>query len=274
MGVTTEHITMNSGIDRHPQTIEFEAARSAWSALLERFRNDGLLLISQVPNDENFSLLALARRFGPLIPSGIVGSGFRLENGYVYRVESDVERQEVDFDGQHITSQTSHYFACHTDGYRSKLPASVVLLMCVRRSRLGGETLVSPLDHILAGLAPEEVKLLRKPRYPSKAGFGPILYGSAERPSVRFNYLEIERYCQLNGYEMPAALKEVLNKFRGATVEVRARFRFLLNPGECLILDNRRVLHGRTEFAPHSDRLLKRVWVRSHSECAWESAKD
>jgi hypothetical protein len=43
----------------------------------------------------------------------------------------------------------------------------------------------------------------------------------------------------------------------------------LLEAGDCLVIDNRRVLQGRVAFDPASPRLLKRVWVK-----AAEAAQD
>lgn len=37
--------------------------------------------------------------------------------------------------------------------------------------------------------------------------------------------------------------------------------KFRLEPEECLIIDNGRVLHGRSSLSPDSDRLLKRYWI-------------
>ena len=37
--------------------------------------------------------------------------------------------------------------------------------------------------------------------------------------------------------------------------------KFRLEPEECLIIDNGRVLHGRSSMSPDSDRLLKRYWI-------------
>ena len=34
-----------------------------------------------------------------------------------------------------------------------------------------------------------------------------------------------------------------------------------LKPGECLVIDNRRMLHGRTALEDNSNRLLKRYWI-------------
>ena len=37
--------------------------------------------------------------------------------------------------------------------------------------------------------------------------------------------------------------------------------KFRLEPEECLIIDNGRVLHGRSSLSSDSDRLLKRYWI-------------
>jgi 3-phosphoglycerate kinase len=35
-----------------------------------------------------------------------------------------------------------------------------------------------------------------------------------------------------------------------------------LNPGDVVIIDNRRVLHGRAAISEHTTRHLKRAWIR------------
>ena len=37
--------------------------------------------------------------------------------------------------------------------------------------------------------------------------------------------------------------------------------KFRLKPEECLIIDNGRILHGRTSLSIDSKRLLKRYWI-------------
>ena len=57
-----------------------------------------------------------------------------------------------------------------------------------------------------------------------------------------------------------AALERLRAELRRAPV-VRARLR----PGECLVIDNRRVLHGRAEIKGEGRRLLRRYWVSCES---------
>jgi hypothetical protein len=44
-------------------------------------------------------------------------------------------------------------------------------------------------------------------------------------------------------------------------VKEEEAIKFRLRPGECLIIDNGRVLHGRSSLSVDSDRLLKRYWL-------------
>ena len=57
----------------------------------------------------------------------------------------------------------------------------------------------------------------------------------------------------------PAAQLALLDRFEAATQA--ASFTFALAAGDCLILDNRRALHGREAFEDDGSRLLKRVRV-------------
>ena len=54
--------------------------------------------------------------------------------------------------------------------------------------------------------------------------------------------------------------KEAFQSFNTRVREAKP-IKFKLNPNECLIVDNGRILHGRTSLSADSNRLLKRYWI-------------
>jgi gamma-butyrobetaine dioxygenase len=125
----------------------------------------------------------------------------------------------------------------------------------------GGVSLLAHARDILARLAPTSARALREPTFPSPFGPAPVLWDEAggSQPCIRFNHRDFasfgERYGPLLTAGQARVLDEVLAAAQDCTLHVR------LEPGDCLVVDNHRVLHGRTAFDPASGRLLKRLRV-------------
>ena len=92
-----------------------------------------------------------------------------------------------------------------------------------------------------------------------------IISGVGANTWIRYNAEELLYYARLRGMAFSESQQRALaNLEHTLSLLVRNRPAFHLNEGECLALDNRRVLHGRTSLYPGSRRLLKRVrlyWV-------------
>jgi L-asparagine oxygenase len=85
----------------------------------------------------------------------------------------------------------------------------------------------------------------------------PVLYGDVSAPYLSFDTFYFERPQDPAAASALIRLEELLQE-RAASVQ--------LEPGDVLLLDNRRVVHGRPSFAPRydgTDRWLKRVCVTS-----------
>ena len=64
----------------------------------------------------------------------------------------------------------------------------------------------------------------------------------------------------LAGERLTKEQKQAFNAFNAAVRGTKS-IRLKLEPGECLVVDNGRILHGRTPLSNNSDRLLKRYWI-------------
>ena len=148
-----------------------------------------------------------------------------------------------------------------------------ILLVCLRGDMRGeAKTTVASAMAICRHLGPEILAVLREPVYQirdpqsfdSSLGVerwsepAPILIGPNSSPEICINFNGVRATTP------PAsrALEEVhcVLKLPGIVQSVR------LTPGDMLVIDNRRALHGRTPFTPQfdgRDRWLRRCYTRT-----------
>ncbi|MFI5975400.1 TauD/TfdA family dioxygenase [Streptomyces sp. NPDC051452] len=138
-------------------------------------------------------------------------------------------------------------------------------LLCLRSDHEGkAGTLFSSIRKARVLLDDADVALLREPRFvteapPSfRAGDAAlthgVLGGCPDDPDIRVDF----NATRATDGEAAAALR----RLGGALAEVASEL--VLRPGDMAFLDNRVVVHGRTEFTPRydgSDRWLHRVYV-------------
>ena len=156
----------------------------------------------------------------------------------------------------------------HTDNpYRSPVP-SVQVLHCVQSSAAGGETIL--VDGVaaaarLAAEAPGARVLLE--RWPwtwywhddgnELRATGPVIDAGpdGEVRLIRFN--ERSRMPAICPPEVASDLLGALARFAAVIADPSAQTRLRLAPGDALIMDNRRLLHGRTAFVGTGGRHLR-----------------
>jgi alpha-ketoglutarate-dependent taurine dioxygenase len=156
----------------------------------------------------------------------------------------------------------------HTDNpYRDPVPG-LQLLHCLESSAAGGDSIV--VDGFAAALHlrqhdPEAFRLLTRHPVPFRYAVGetvlearaPLieLAADGELQAVRFNNRS------LGTPRLPAAVIETWYRaYRAFARELerpQREVRFKLAPGELFIVDNRRVLHGRTAFSGSGRRHLQ-----------------
>lgn len=231
--------------------------------VINRLESVGTILLKDVSiDDDNTQLLALARAIGE--PSKVALRGARehkmlIEQDVVHRVEELATplRNSV---GAAVVSTTAEAFPCHTDEYFEERPSEVVILLCVQAARVGGETTLAHVDDVLARLPVERRETLSLPLFPHRSGLVSLLVWSGTKAKIRFNRQEIESYYLAAGAVLPAFLRDALDDL---TLAIENNTVVLtLAAGECLVLNNMRVLHGRRPFTSGSGRLFKRVRVR------------
>jgi len=216
-----------------------------WREQLEHFLKFGFVLLSGVPTQPG-SVLSVARRFGYLRETNF---------GQVFEVRSIPEANDLAYTGLPLDA--------HTDNpYRDPVPG-VQLLHCLVNDSSGGlstlvdgyavaEAVRTTNPDAYAVLARTPVRFVYKDAESEYIDFAPIIEHDAAGnfAGIRFSpRLDFVPLLPPDALEQFYAARVLLDrKLRSSEFEIR----FLLAPGELVIFDNRRVLHGRTAFDPRS----------------------
>ncbi len=216
----------------------------------------GVLRLRSVPLDpDNQALRAIAAELGPVSTRGLAQRAGLVESGAVQRVEA-LPGPVLDQYAKSLRSASSEAFALHSDESFCVQPARWVLLHCWQPAESGGDTLLLTADEILAQV-PREVRIaLEQLRLPYPCGDRVTIEASGE---LRFNAEEVESAALRRGIPLSLPQRGWLVRFEQLFARQARRLR--LEAGDLLIIDNWRVLHGRTAFAASSGRLLKRLRV-------------
>lgn len=155
----------------------------------------------------------------------------------------------------------------HTeDGFHPNKP-DFVSLLCLRADHeRRALTVAGGVRNVLGRLDPRAVRTLREPLYrirlaSSFVGCGravrsaplPVLSGAAEDPELCVDFHAME--------PLTHAAAAALEQLRGHMID--ALVGTALEPGDLLVIDNRKAVHGRTGFTPRydgSDRWLRRCF--------------
>lgn len=197
--------------------------------------------------DQGFALI---RRGG----SGL-GEQLAAELGSVVQ-ETDVT---VDETTEHMVTG-SHGLELHTDHGG----VDYILWHCVAQSDEGGVSRLVDTREVLEALsaaereALESVYLTEHRVFKDDPHMRPLLRREDGADRVYYSFW-------LLGEELDERQAAAVEAFRQG-VEAADEVQIRLEPGDLLIIDNRRVLHGRTAIEGNKQRLLERCWIREGEE--------
>lgn len=237
-----------------------ERVRSAvpvLAALPQIIRRAGAAIVSAAPIDDD-AIVALGAVLGDVAHQG--------EQGLVYSVTpADVRARSTS------RSLTTDDFALHTDSTLDRHPHRFIALATVRPDERGGRTILARLVDALERIDEATRRcLLRTPvPFAWEPGFGGpgrctrqhVLVGGGEQLRVRWRGDLVRAGCELE--RMPTALLQLIDSLEAAFDDV-ASAPFFLRRGEILVVDNARVLHGRTRILDER-REVKRVKIHERS---------
>lgn len=236
-------------------------------AVAQQLVKSGCVLVSDLPADsDNAALTHLALSLGVPTTTPVAradkGGDQTVESGFVHRVEALDAPLQNTF-GEAVLSTSQDAFDCHTDEYFVERPAEIVMMHCIVADAVGGATILAHVKDVVRRLDDATRRVLSLPLFPHPTGPRQILYGDPGDPTIRFNPHEIRGFYRYAGGAVPEAVTNALAALEWATEQSAVEFHLV--PCDCLVLDNRRVLHGRKAFDPSSRRLLKRVRIRTDS---------
>ncbi|MFE6866785.1 TauD/TfdA family dioxygenase [Kitasatospora sp. NPDC057692] len=220
------------------------------AAVLAAVRRDGFAVLRGVPVRER-QVLAVAETFGYV----------RVTNyGELFDVRVEPDPNNLAFTSAAITP--------HTDNpYRDPVP-TLQLLHCLENSATGGDSgLVDGFRAaaLLRAEAPEHFAVLTRTPVPFVfRDRGTEL--RADRPLIEVDPLGRIREVRFNNRSIAAlrgsaaeldAFYAAYRAFAAITLRPGLQLEFRLDPGDCLIFDNVRLMHARTAFAQDGRRHLQ-----------------
>lgn len=143
----------------------------------------------------------------------------------------------------------------HTDHYKAKW----VAWYCIEQTDDGGESILVDAERAYARLSRGEklslakIKLFEHKIFDDDEESRPLV---SRRDGKRAFYYSF----WLAKKELPKSQRAALDAFRAA-IEREEPFAVKLQPGDILIVDNRRILHGRRIIRGSQNRFLKRFWL-------------
>jgi gamma-butyrobetaine dioxygenase len=165
----------------------------------------------------------------------------------------DVEVQGL---GSRLHADTPYEFPLHTDCADLPHPPDLVILYCERQDPQGGASSFAHADEIVRCLSHDQIEPLSHADFTFAPGARyPILSFEGGPAAIRYNRLRFELYDPRPTTSRAALLDSVDR----ALDQVKVQFH--VTEGQCLLIDNRHVLHGRDAFDPASRRSFKRAHV-------------
>jgi alpha-ketoglutarate-dependent taurine dioxygenase len=274
-------------IDMHPIQIDQDALGAALNGdfcdrHLSRLRYDvltssdwvahGVAILQGIPvQDDDVAarfIRAVSSGLGTLLPQDKAGAMVR----------------EVRYRGVELGEGTSGRYSdskgggqLHTDGpHRPTTPPAWFALLCVRQSRIGGDLVLVETEQVIKRLPKEVVETLQGEFYFDQREDGAV---PVRRPVLRrvpdgaWHVHYLREYIDL-GHRHPAgkplaaeqlaALDTFDSVVNGMAASRDRRITVKLAPGQLALIDNHRLLHGRTAFGQDPrdlDRLMLRTWI-------------
>ncbi|HEX2859262.1 MAG TPA: TauD/TfdA family dioxygenase [Alphaproteobacteria bacterium] len=201
-----------------------------------------ILIVRQFPLHSREELLAFIGLFG--VPQK---EPYGSASDYFHTLRAE-EQPLIDHKGDVITSSTNHVFGLHTDNYNKGPKAPTIGLLCVTPARVGGESHIARLSHVLEQLTPDTIAEMKRRAWPHPTGPIALL----DTGGIRYNRSTIEAFAKALQTPLSARQIEVMDRVDEAAGAVKQALR--LDRQEMLVLDNLTFLHGRSAFEPGSER--------------------
>lgn len=149
-------------------------------------------------------------------------------------------------------STTRHRMTLHTDNTYSDDPCDLLILSCIKQAESGGETLIADSVDVLRGVPEGTLQSLSAPIWQWRMPGGSLSDSRSVLDDVgRVRWWREFLVTGSTEQESSADLFELALVSKSQSI--------LLHDGDSLVIDNHRVLHGRSDFV--GSRCLRRVHV-------------
>jgi alpha-ketoglutarate-dependent taurine dioxygenase len=237
---------------------EAASAGSALAAMVTSADRDGASAVRLDRPLRPAEFLAVGERLGRPIPEGagavqrFVRERFILDLVVEFGVTEDVDRQPF----------SRSPILIHSEGSRRTLPGQPRYLVfnCVSPSQgaSGGQTVVVRNDDVLGRLPARCREVLAQVRYAGEGG-APILRWEQSRPVLCFRDFGAAPLDWETDQPLPSAtVSHALDALLSAIYDPRLLRGLTWTGHELVLLDNRRLLHGRTAIPGHEGGAARR----------------
>lgn len=141
-----------------------------------------------------------------------------------------------------------------------------ILWHCLVQDSRGGYSIMVDGLRVFYSMSHEIQELLRSIHlkehsvFKGDVGHHPLIYETPMGDRIYYSVLFEPTAFWLADDKLTEEQKDAFDTFNEA-VKVAETMRIKLKPGECLVVDNGRILHGRSSLRENSNRLLKRYWI-------------
>ncbi|MGH3832197.1 MAG: TauD/TfdA family dioxygenase [Pseudonocardiaceae bacterium] len=216
-------------------------------------RSHELVVIKEVPTVDNSCFLDIISRIGD-IPELEDVPGAPIEDRFVYRIEA-AQNPVAYGDGSVLASTTNEALPLHVDGVNRVNAYDFIALLIWKIDPSGPFTSFMTLDDVKSRLPATTLTELERPQWPFRYGQASIL--RENRKSIYYNPQLNERWSArypIQRHEAQAALAEL-----DSILTLDDAMEFPAEAGDCIIVTNTRVLHGRREIPADRQRVIKRI---------------
>ena len=172
--------------------------------------------------------------------------------------------------------QTNLGGAIHSDGPQLSVPPKYVIMGCIQQAKIGGSSIISSTKKIANYLKiknPKVLKVLKKNFLFERRGFKFANENILKKPIFEikkkkflFRYLReyIEAAYKIKSININKEKIQSMNILDKLLFKKEFQFKYKLNKGDIIILNNYYLAHGRSSFKLNESgqRSFLRIWIR------------
>lgn len=223
---------------------------------------------SRSPNQMKKNIISFSKIFGKLVKQDKYGKS-------IVEITPNIKKIKKKVNLRYHQTNTGGYI--HSDGPQLNSPPKYVLMACKKKAKKGGYSILSSIEKILMYLKKNDKKtlsILKKKFFFEKRGFyfknqskvlkKPVIQFYDK--NLRFRYLRdyIHQAYKIQSVAMTKAQTQALDKLDVLLSRKKNQYRFKLEEGDALLVNNFKLAHGRSPFSIKNtnNRSLIRVWYR------------